>query len=714
MKEELNYNGEDFIVSSGVAQTQSANKVIPPTYKTTYNPFTRQSPIYHNTGKFFTDDSEYDATSGDVQQALEDGLTIEDLRANSQSGWDKFMDIMYVPFVFILLLGFVTLIVRYFCRRKKERIKRDSSYKKANDIPYRNINVGINTKTIRNSEEEIQQRIKVFDNEKSEIINSISVEDKVSKKEVKSFVKNVEAPISQRERLVNIKNKIEVECEGGIIPFQDIVYTTYSLPTCKDNSSYCYYTAPKKNTIVFPYRRCKTNRRGYTEIQFEHKLRESLKEMTNYMVFGDVSILVSEKNQPYEPDIAIVECKYKYGIRVDIEIDEPYSGLDRTPIHYMNCGDIFRDRNLSNNGWIVIRFSEKQIYLEANKCINYIKYILSCIDSSILFDEIFPTPDKCWTKLEAELMAVNLYREKYLNHTFGSIEREGNIVHFAQTELEKEAASKVIPLDILPYQQNNIDKSSLRFTRDECIAFEPSEHIYIYKGLTQLMPVSDVVQLFFVQFDLLLNAERVASRERRDIGAVVEQWAIKGERAKNVGTYLHSLIQSYWLGNDLNYNYKFDYQGCYCTCNEIISVEKEFAYFKQFLSDSAIIPFRSEWTIFDEELGIAGTIDLISRNGDEFDIYDWKRSEKAFPTERIFKYGINGLENVPDIAYYHYAIQLNLYRYILEKLYGVLIRNMYIVVLHSTYGKYHKFQISRMDEEIKQIVKYLRKSYIKK
>ena len=56
MKEELNYNGEDFIVSSGVAQTQSANKVIPPTYKTTYNPFTRQSPIYHNTGKFFTDD----------------------------------------------------------------------------------------------------------------------------------------------------------------------------------------------------------------------------------------------------------------------------------------------------------------------------------------------------------------------------------------------------------------------------------------------------------------------------------------------------------------------------------------------------------------------------------------------------------------------------------------------------------------------------------
>jgi hypothetical protein len=701
MKEELKYKGKDFIVSS------------------------IQSPACHNVGAFFTDESEYDATSGNVQQALEAGLIIEDLGANPQSDWDKFVDIMYVPFVFILLLSFLTLIVRYFYKRKKKRIKRERNLDKIetlslyelNDILNRldrDINVRTGAKIIGKSEEKIKPRTKIVDKEDSAIINSISVDDKVHKKEIKSYVKDVEIPIRQNESLVNVKNKIEIECERDIIPSQEIIYTSYSLPTCKCNSSYSYYTAPKKNTIVFPYRRCKTNRRGYTEIPFEHKLRESLKEKKNYMVLGDVSILVSEKNQPYEPDIAIVECKYKYGIRVDIEIDEPYSGLDRTPIHYMNCGDTFRDRNLSNIGWIVIRFSEKQIYLEANKCINYIKYILSCIDSSIQLDEIFPTPDKCWTKLEAELMAANLYREKYLNHTFRSVEGGGNVVLFAQTELEKEVASKVIPLDILPCQQNNIDKSSLRFTRDECIAFEPSEHIYIYKGLTQLMPVSEVVQLFFVQFDILLNAERVANREGRNIGSVIEQWAIKGERAKKVGTYLHSLIQSYWLGDDLNYNYKFDYQGYFCKCNEIISLKKEFAYFKQFLLDSAIIPFRSEWTIFDEELGIAGTVDLISRNGDEFDLYDWKRSEKAFPTERIFKYGINGLENVPDIAYYHYAIQLNLYRYILEKKYGVLIRNMYIVVLHSTYRKYHKFQISRMDEEIKKVVKYLRNSYIKK
>jgi len=56
----------------------------------------------------------------------------------------------------------------------------------------------------------------------------------------------------------------------------------------------------------------------------------------------------------------------------------------------------------------------------------------------------------------------------------------------------------------------------------------------------------------------------------------------------------------------------------------------------------------------------------------------------------------------------HYAIQQNLYRYILEKNYGIIINNMSIVVLHPIYNDYRKYDIPRMDKEVQIIINYLR------
>ena len=119
------------------------------------------------------------------------------------------------------------------------------------------------------------------------------------------------------------------------------------------------------------------------------------------------------------------------------------------------------------------------------------------------------------------------------------------------------------------------------------------------------------------------------------------------------------------------------------------------------------MPFRTEWHICDVELGIAGTIDFISKNGPSYDIYDWKRSRKASPNETVWRYGINGLEHVPDISFYHYAIQQNLYRYILEKNFGINISNMFIVIFHSQFDNYYKYQIPKMDKEINVILSHI-------
>jgi hypothetical protein len=65
--------------------------------------------------------------------------------------------------------------------------------------------------------------------------------------------------------------------------------------------------------------------------------------------------------------------------------------------------------------------------------------------------------------------------------------------------------------------------------------------------------------------------------------------------------------------------------------------------------------------------------------------------------------GFNGI-TLPDTAFYHYCMQQNLYRYILEQHYGVRVKAMNLVVLCPDYPTYYVAQVPKMDEVIDQVV----------
>lgn len=77
-----NYYINQKIGDSGIAQTQN------PLYLTDkYEPF-KISPRRINVGDYFESDSQYDETIGDVNAAIEEGLTVDDLRAKQQGALD--------------------------------------------------------------------------------------------------------------------------------------------------------------------------------------------------------------------------------------------------------------------------------------------------------------------------------------------------------------------------------------------------------------------------------------------------------------------------------------------------------------------------------------------------------------------------------------------------------------------------------------------------
>ena len=468
---------------------------------------------------------------------------------------------------------------------------------------------------------------------------------------------------------------------------------------------------PKKECIVFPHREGKLFRRGFTEQMFEDYLKANLTK--SFSIIGNAEILLGDECRPYEPDIAIIASSNK-NIRIDIEIDEPYNGVTREPTHFIGCGDEFRDLNLVNAGWIVMRFTEEQIFCEKDLCLNEIYRLLVSLDSNYAFEILNFTKNlnlgskKFWTELDAKLMAANNFRESYLHHNFNAEELElSKHTNLQQTKEEKELAKQIKSIPQLCTQkQTNIDKTNLSFAQDNDIEFFAKEHIYVYKKFIQLKAVSDIISMFFRKFDSIGWSYKKALENGISQRCQLEQWDCKGVESREVGTYLHEQIHKYLVRENPDFTYHFQYNGEEVHVDKMVDISTEYIYFKKFLNEENVVPFRTEWQIFDPVLRIAGTIDFLGRNGNGFDLYDWKRSDKIDKYATVWNHGINGLESVPDTRYYHYCLQLNMYKYILENNYNIAINKMYLVVLHPTYNAYQKIEVPSMEKAISTIVGY--------
>ena len=117
------------------------------------------------------------------------------------------------------------------------------------------------------------------------------------------------------------------------------------------------------------------------------------------------------------------------------------------------------------------------------------------------------------------------------------------------------------------------------------------------------------------------------------------------------------------------------------------------------MEDHKLVTKEIEWRVVYKELKIAGTIDYATQNKDgTLDLYDWKRSKKI-SNNFISGYSIvPELSHIPDTSYWHYTIQLNLYKFLVEKK-GYKVRRMYIVCFHPNNLGYQKFQVADLDLE---------------
>ncbi len=253
-------------------------------------------------------------------------------------------------------------------------------------------------------------------------------------------------------------------------------------------------------------------------------------------------------------------------------------------------------------------------------------------------------------------------------------------------------------------------KNKNKHPRDDHISFDEGPHIYTIDGESDFMSVTTWNHCHFPKFDadkVITNMKlgKNWNENNKYWGMTDDEikmmWKTSGKESADMGTALHNKIECFYNKMDVEDDDTL-----------------EWGYFKKFHQDHINLkPYRTEWMVWDNELKFAGAIDMIFENEDgTLSIYDWKR------TKDISKIGFKGesattkcIEHLPHSKFWHYSLQLNTYKYLLEKNYDKIIKDMYLIRLHpnNKNNTYEKLRVPDLSDEINDLMELRRNTLIK-
>jgi ATP-dependent exoDNAse (exonuclease V) beta subunit len=239
--------------------------------------------------------------------------------------------------------------------------------------------------------------------------------------------------------------------------------------------------------------------------------------------------------------------------------------------------------------------------------------------------------------------------------------------------------------------------------KDKLIEFQELGHKYFINGESGYTSITTLISKLFEHFDAnkiidkMLNGKKMLEPTYKYFGMTREEiialWEANGKEASEKGTAMHENIEKYYNNID------------------VIDNSIEYGFFRKFIVDYKLKPYRTEWTVFYTKYKLCGSIDMIFENPDgTLQIYDWKRVKsieyEAFGNKTSI---VPCLKDMPDTNFWHYALQLNLYKTILEEQYNKKVTDLYLVCMHpdNITMTYDRIQVPILKDEISQLLNWV-------
>ena len=189
------------------------------------------------------------------------------------------------------------------------------------------------------------------------------------------------------------------------------------------------------------------------------------------------------------------------------------------------------------------------------------------------------------------------------------------------------------------------------------------------------------------------------------------QWNANKDAVSGAGTDMHFEIECF--NNDPRFRFGYSNKELY----EIYMADNkedhkskslEWQYYINFIRDHPDLkPYRTEWLVYNEDVKISGSIDMVYENPDgTLSIYDWKRSKLITRINNFNKFALSATVcHLPDSNFWHYALQLNTYKAILEAKYDKTIKDLFLVRLHpdAEEKNYELIPLPDLTREIKDL-----------
>jgi len=258
---------------------------------------------------------------------------------------------------------------------------------------------------------------------------------------------------------------------------------------------------------------------------------------------------------------------------------------------------------------------------------------------------------------------------------------------------------------------------------DDYIAFDDAKHLYYLRQEVQIGDPALAAQFsrvfvsstgfihgFFPHFDAdeaigKMRNGRNWTPQNKYWGMSDEEikagWEKNRDEAARAGTRMHELIEWFYEYPDFVTEQHIEYMANAFDMPELL----QFLNFHR----SEVVPrgwkpFRTELRAFSRKHNLAGSVDMIYITPEgKLVVVDWKRS-KEIKKQNRYQQGLGPLKHLDDCNFVHYALQLNLYHWMLITYLQMPVDSLYLAVFHPNQQDYQMIQVPPMQMEIEAML----------
>lgn len=298
-----------------------------------------------------------------------------------------------------------------------------------------------------------------------------------------------------------------------------------------------------------------------------------------------------------------------------------------------------------------------------------------------------------------------------------------------------------LPTSVPQFSGINFLAARNSHARDKSIRFVEKSHRYYCQWgegrvftATDVVSVSGLVHSFFPEFDADAVLRKLKSGRAYHPGSkywglsdeeIKTMWTTSARLASEQGTKFHYLVECFYNGMDIS------------PFADFRVVSQFLRFHRQHVVSKNLYPFRSEMRLRTcDAVRVTGTIDALFVEGERaappaecggelrLHMKDWKFS-KEIKRENRWEQGLRACASLPNCNFSHYALQQNLYKFLLETYYSpfvyqgntydkVRVVTMQLVVCHDSRDDYELVDVPDLTEMVLSMLAERREALVQR